>query len=446
MIKLLYCKIAKLLRGHRQLSVFAFILLIIALIPAGLFAQKMTHIESKGDYFHVYSLEIDSGKLTTIELPLTVTGMSLQIGLNENFEGTYVINGNEKIEIHPNTHDKETKYEGKYVVSELILFDPAISTFQLFSSLSSGKLIIHLYNAGRPPKPEKKKHADADSLACSKPKSIDQSVWRNGLPAPTVNPTFTETAHVVIHHTAGSNTNTDHLSAIRSIYLYHTQTNGWDDIGYNYVIARDGTIYDGRDGLNQVVEDFVKGAHFCGKNANTMGISVMGTYTDETPPDTAIESLVWLLSWKLHKDQLNPLDSSIHPQGSSEYLPVICGHQDGCATECPGHDFHAQFPDIRNQIWQIIQNCPPVSIAWDDADFSISVFPQPASDYLNIQLQDFSSNKSIIHIHDLSGKLLLEDTVYTKLSGIDISGIQPGLYVLTLVNGSMYYRKLIVKR
>ncbi|MBC8343302.1 MAG: N-acetylmuramoyl-L-alanine amidase [Bacteroidetes bacterium] len=413
--------------------------------PLGLFAQQLTHLESKGDYFHVYSLEIDSGKLTTILLPLSITGMSFQLELDESFEGTYILNGHDRKDIHPNTHDKETKYEGLYLVSELILFDPAISSFQLYTTLSSGKMMLHFYHAGSPAKPQKKKHANADSSDCSKPISIDQSAWRAGLPAPTVLPTYTETDHIVIHHTAGSNSNTDPLSAIRTIYIYHTETNGWDDIGYNYVIARDGSLYDGRDGQGQVEEDFVKGAHFCAKNSNTMGIAIMGTYTDEAPPDTAVETGIRLLSWKLHKDGLNPLDSFIHPRGTTNYLPVICGHRDGCVTECPGEFLFDMFPDIRQEVWQIIQNCPPLSVTEAKTGFSFSLYPQPAMNLIYIQFSDELNQPARVEIHDLNGKLQLDELLDHSNSSMDVGILHSGLFVFSIWRGGHVYRQLMIK-
>ena len=52
----------------------------------------------------------------------------------------------------------------------------------------------------------------------------------------------------MVHHSAGSNTNSNYTQVVRDIYLYHTQVNGcWSDIGYNYLVAQDGSIYNGRD-------------------------------------------------------------------------------------------------------------------------------------------------------------------------------------------------------
>ncbi|WP_374209166.1 N-acetylmuramoyl-L-alanine amidase [Kitasatospora sp. A2-31] len=65
---------------------------------------------------------------------------------------------------------------------------------------------------------------------------------------------------VFVHHTA---TATDYSCSdapqmIRAIYQYHVQSNGWRDIGYNFLVDRCGTIYEGRAGG---VDQPVFGAH-----------------------------------------------------------------------------------------------------------------------------------------------------------------------------------------
>ena len=53
------------------------------------------------------------------------------------------------------------------------------------------------------------------------------------------------------------------------IRLWHTRDNGWSDIGYHYVIKRDGTIEGGRP-------EEVPGAHTRGHNTNSIGICMVG--------------------------------------------------------------------------------------------------------------------------------------------------------------------------
>ena len=69
---------------------------------------------------------------------------------------------------------------------------------------------------------------------------------------------------IIIHH---SGVNVD--QTVEQIRDYHVNHNGWDDIGYHYIIYRDGSIHKGR-------EDSVVGAHAKGRNHNSLGICLIG--------------------------------------------------------------------------------------------------------------------------------------------------------------------------
>jgi hypothetical protein len=406
--------------------------------------QTLKHIESKGNYFSRYEILLESDTLHEFKQGFPFSGLAFQIDLNESFDGCYIILNGEKIMLEENVHDQETVCEGIFRTSELIHCPPDCQSFTLYSSRKISPLYLHVFKARATLKnlPDTRR-LHSDSLYCLKPLTIDQSIWRDGLPSPTVSPTYTEPDHVVIHHTAGSNSNTDYTTTIRNIYLYHTLTNGWDDIGYNYVIARDGTIYDGRDGQGIVEEDYVKGAHFCGKNSNTMGVSIMGTYTDLFPPDTALESLKHLLCWKLHKDGLHALDSLIHPRASGFKLPVICGHKDGCPTECPGEKFHQILPSLRTEVWQLMQSCQTTNMPASRTD--ITIFPSPAENFVYIRShEDVDFSSAPIYIYHSDGREIYRSSYTNKDMKIDVSSFNPGIYILIVRGSKSIWRKVFL--
>lgn len=71
---------------------------------------------------------------------------------------------------------------------------------------------------------------------------------------------------IIVHCSA---TKTSHDIGVDEIRKWHVQGNGWSDIGYHFVIRRDGTVENGRD-----LE--IMGAHCKGHNSDSIGICVVG--------------------------------------------------------------------------------------------------------------------------------------------------------------------------
>ena len=51
---------------------------------------------------------------------------------------------------------------------------------------------------------------------------------------------------LVVHHTVTPNDDPDPAQTVRAVYAYHTRHNGWNDIGYNFLVDQQGRIYEGR--------------------------------------------------------------------------------------------------------------------------------------------------------------------------------------------------------
>ncbi len=189
---------------------------------------------------------------------------------------------------------------------------------------------------------------------CTEIDAIPQSEWRAGLPDPDPSPSFHTVTHHIVHHTAGSNSNTNYVQVVRDIYLFHTEINGWSDIGYNFVIAQDGTLFEGRDPGGSRSEFDVRGAHFCGKNTGTFGVALLGNYQTALLTEETRETLVNLLGFSLAELAIHPLSREVH---RGVELDAISGHRDGCATLCPGENVYDLLPEIRLEVLESLQNC-----------------------------------------------------------------------------------------
>ena len=112
----------------------------------------------------------------------------------------------------------------------------------------------------------------------------------------------------VMHHTAGTNSYTAAQSAaiVRGIQTYHVKSNGWNDLGYNFVVDKYGQVFEGRYGG---VERNVVGAHAEGFNTGSVGIALLGTYGDAQPSAKALDAIASLLAWRLDVGHVDPLSA-----------------------------------------------------------------------------------------------------------------------------------------
>jgi hypothetical protein len=176
-------------------------------------------------------------------------------------------------------------------------------------------------------------------------------------------PAFWPIQKLIVHHTDTQNGDPDPAATVRSIYYYHSVTQGWGDIGYNFVIDESGRIYEGRHsrdyapGVTPTGRDSsgrgVTGAHAQGFNSGTVGVALLGTLTSRDATAAARDALERLLTWEAYSTGLDPEASStfVNPvSGQQATFPNIAGHRDVGATECPGSVFYSTLPSIRADV------------------------------------------------------------------------------------------------
>ena len=187
--------------------------------------------------------------------------------------------------------------------------------------------------------------------------------WRD--PVPKVG---TKILAGIVHHTASTNNYTaaQAPSQMRNLYAYFTKSLKYADMGYNFLVDKYGTIYEGRSGcaVKAVGCDSptipAQGAHTAGLNINTFGVSAIGNYDVLAPknPAAMVESIASLMAWKLAPYGLDPNAKayilSTDKSGSSKYragqtavTQVISAHRDVGKTACPGRYLYPYMNDIR---------------------------------------------------------------------------------------------------
>ena len=163
----------------------------------------------------------------------------------------------------------------------------------------------------------------------------------------------------VVHHTAGSNSYSRAQSAsiVRGIERYHVLANGWDDIGYNFLVDKYGQVFEGRWGG---VDRTVVGAHAQGFNQGSVGVALIGTYDSTSITPAARAALVRLLAWRLDVAHVDPLSTFSwrstgnpkYPAGRMVTLRTISGHRDTGFTSCPGSQLYSELPSITRAVAQ----------------------------------------------------------------------------------------------
>jgi hypothetical protein len=190
------------------------------------------------------------------------------------------------------------------------------------------------------------------------PKIVRRPAWGADEEITRGRPRFAQAvAFAVVHHTAGSNAYTPAQSAaiVRGIELYHVRGNGWNDIGYNFLVDKYGQVFEGRAGG---IDRNVIGAHAEGFNTGSTGVAVIGNYSSTRISAAAARSLVNLLAWRLDVAHVDPASrlawrsggSPKYPRGKAVVLRAISGHRDTGYTSCPGNPLYARLPDLAQAV------------------------------------------------------------------------------------------------
>ncbi len=196
----------------------------------------------------------------------------------------------------------------------------------------------------------------AQAVPGAPPPIIPRAAWGAAAVPPRSTPEIGRVDLAFVHHTVTANAYapTDSARIVLSIAKYHRDTNGWNDIGYNFLVDQYGQVFEGRAGG---VERAIVGAQAQGYNSFSTGVAVLGTYTATGISEAAMAALARLLGWKLSLHGVPCLGTvgvvsgggslNRYAAGTPLTLQRISGHRDGDATSCPGDVLYAELPSLR---------------------------------------------------------------------------------------------------
>jgi hypothetical protein len=200
------------------------------------------------------------------------------------------------------------------------------------------------------------RRARARAAQAPPPTYVSRKEWGASKCPPRGAPEYGTVRAVNVHHTVSLNDYSpeESPSIVLAICRYHRNSNGWDDIGYNALVDKYGTLFEGRaGGLDQPIV----GAQAQGFNSQTAGISNIGDYSSVEQTPEALATLANYIRWKLtvHGQPLSgrvtlvsaggPLTK--YAAGTRATIQRVAGHRDTGRTACPGNALYAQLPQLR---------------------------------------------------------------------------------------------------
>ncbi|MFD9370107.1 peptidoglycan recognition protein [Streptomyces sp. NPDC060020] len=165
---------------------------------------------------------------------------------------------------------------------------------------------------------------------------------------------------VFVHHTAATAPYecSESAAIVRSIHKYHVEIEKWRDLGYNFLVDKCGTVFEGRQGG---VDQPVQGAHTYGWNSESTSVSILGDYTNAGASPAALEAVSKVAAYKLGQydgdmkgtatltagaTQTNFFGKS-YTAGQQYEFKSLSGHRDGFNTQCPGNSLYPQLEALR---------------------------------------------------------------------------------------------------
>jgi hypothetical protein len=104
----------------------------------------------------------------------------------------------------------------------------------------------------------------------------------------------------------------------------------------------------------------------------------------------------------------------------------------------------ARFVTYGRGIWDF-RIATPLSIEEKVGNLNLSLFPNPTTNYLQVQLENEKLETTTYKIYDLNGKIVLSGTLSKGQNGIYLNSLSNGVYLIQLKNGYKNYSGKFLK-
>ncbi len=217
------------------------------------------------------------------------------------------------------------------------------------------------------------KYKEYDNKSCLEfPPIVPRSDWCGSYEDchnPPNAPGPIDPTHIIVHYGYSPETYTDSYAVVRSYWNYHVNTNGWWDIGYNYLFDKYGKFFQGRHNVDLPYVN-VRGVHAGAPNDYSVGICYLGNTDVTLPTPEQIEICLDFMAWWFEYFDIDPLSYADLPTNDSGNpwisFPRIIGHKDVGSTSCPGNVLYDMLPDLITQTAQKIEECGGLKVTTNE--------------------------------------------------------------------------------
>ncbi|MBM4112788.1 MAG: N-acetylmuramoyl-L-alanine amidase [Phycisphaerae bacterium] len=160
---------------------------------------------------------------------------------------------------------------------------------------------------------------------------LPRSDWARGAPICSLMNPMLPVKYVTVHHDGMTPfTAEDQRSSAGRIEMIRNghRGNGWGDIGYHYVIDRDGRVWEGR-AINY------QGAHVKNCNEGNLGICCLGNFDEQSPSAAQMAALERQLKLLMRTYGVPKSRVKTHQEWA------------GAKTACPGRSLQASMVKLR---------------------------------------------------------------------------------------------------